>query len=67
MSEFQFALLALQGVAATAKAAAAAKEVYDKFVQQARRTKSMTDEESAELDARAAAIFSSPEQELSGR
>lgn len=67
MNTFAIALQALQLAAATASAAASARRIYEGVKAQAQRTGELTPDEVAQLDAEAARIFSSPEQQESGR
>lgn len=67
MSKFELVLLALRSASAALQAAANAKLVYDKFRAEAERTRELTPEESAELDAEADRIEASSAQQLSGR
>jgi hypothetical protein len=61
-------LLEVLGIAAAAAdAAAKSKAVYQKLREAAQQSHELTDTESAELDAKAEAIFSGPASQPSGR
>lgn len=64
---YALALELLNILAATADAAAKSKAAYLKVREALKQTHELTDEQSAELDARAEAIFASPESQPSGR
>lgn len=67
MDYFALAMQALNYAAATADAAAQARLLAGKLKEAAAQSGELTDEQSAELDAKAEAIFSSPASKPSGR
>jgi hypothetical protein len=67
MEKFELALKALSLAAAAAKSAVAARELYEKFVEQAERTNEFTPEQVADLRARAKVEFASEASQPSGR
>lgn len=67
MDAFTLAIKGLEAAAAAAAAYASARAIAVDLKTAAQQSKELTPEQSAELDAKAEAIFASPEAQPSGR